>query len=96
MFVGMELSAAEVVKTFHLGLKDGDIEAVAKSLDQSVNVFEEGSMDRNAANELAGHMISDFEFMAIVKSKGGIAKSGIQRLESCGDLEVHSSGCPGS
>lgn len=59
--------AAATVDAFHLALSKGDRERVQALLDDKVQIYEQGWVERSKAEYAAHHLASDFEFSSAVK-----------------------------
>lgn len=61
--------AAKVVDAFHDALKKGDKDGALKHLDDSVQIFEQGWVERSKAEYAGHHLGSDAEFSAATTSR---------------------------
>jgi ketosteroid isomerase-like protein len=61
--------ATTVVDAFHAALKKGDRKAAMGMLDDSVEIFEQGSVERSKAEYASHHLDADIAFSAGTKMK---------------------------
>ncbi|KAA3647390.1 MAG: DUF4440 domain-containing protein [Proteobacteria bacterium] len=69
LMVGLDTEAAQVVTKFHQALRSKDTDSVRSLLSDDVLIYESGKAERSLEEYASGHMKSDMQYLAQIKSK---------------------------
>jgi ketosteroid isomerase-like protein len=66
---GADTDAGKVITLFHRAIKKGYLKKARSLLDDNVNIFEGGKVERSADDYANHHMIADMKYLAKVKTE---------------------------